>query len=151
MKRYVQLSIAALLCAAMLAGCKILTRTDYAFDVDSLTKAQEIVVCDAAGNEKAVLTEKEDIDAFVDALNVANTGRWRFQELPEGLTEAGGFTLCQVETLTALAGQKEAKVNEICTFRIYENGDYLTIETGVMNFSFSVPHETADYLRELAA
>ena len=140
-----------LLCLLFLAGCKTLNRMDAAFDADTLSKAQKIVVSDAAGNEKAVLTEKEDIDAFVDALNVANTGRWKFQELPEGLTEAGGFTLYQVETLTALAGQKEAKVNEICTFRIYENGDYLTIETGVMDFSFSVPRETADYLRGLVA
>ena len=140
-----------LLCLLFLAGCKTLDRMDATFDADALSKAQKIVVYDAAGNEKAVLTEKEDIDAFVEALNVANTGRWKFQELPEGLTEAGGFTLYQVETLTALVGQKEAKINEICTFRIYENGDYLTIETGVMDFSFSVPHETADYLRDLVA
>ena len=142
---------AALLFLAMLAGCKVLDRTDYTFDADALSKAQKIVVTDAAGNEKAVLTEKEEIDAFVDAVNVANTGRWKFQELPEGLTEAGSFTLYQVETLTALVGQKEAKVNEICTFRVYGNGDYLTIETVLMDFSFSVPHETADYLRGLTA
>ena len=140
-----------LLCLLFLAGCKTLDRMDATFDADALSKAQKIVVTDAAGNEKAVLTEKEDIDAFVEALNVANTGRWKFQELPEGMTEAGGFTLYQIETLTALIGQSEAKVNEICTFRIYENGDYLTIETGVMDFSFSVPHETADYLRGLVA
>lgn len=142
---------AALLLLAMLAGCKTLDRVDAAFDADSLSKAQKIVVTDAAGNEKAVLTEKEAIDAFVDAVNVANTGRWKFQELPEGLTEAGGFTLYQTETITALIGQSEAKVNEICTFRIYENGDYLTIETGVMDFPFSVPHETVEYLRGLVA
>ena len=137
-----------LLCLLFLAGCKTMAP---GFDTDSLSKAQKIVVTDAAGNEKAVLTEKEDIDAFVDALNVGNTGRWKFQELPEGLTGAGGFTLWQTETLTALIGQGEAKVNEICTFRVYEDGDYLTIETGVMDFSFSVPHETAEYLRDLAA
>ena len=139
---------AALLFLAMLAGCKTIGKTEYAFDADTLSKAQKIVVTDSAGNEKAVLTEKDDIDAFVDAVNV---GRWKFQELPEGLTEAGGFTLWQIETLTALIGQSEAKVNEICTFRIYENGDYLTIETGLMDFSFSIPQETADYLRSLTA
>ena len=142
---------AALLFLAMLAGCRIIDRTEYAFDADTLSKAQKIVVTDAAGNEKAVLTEKEDINAFVDAVNVGNVGRWKFQELPDGLTEAGGFTLWQVETLTALIGQSEAKVNEICTFRIYEDGDYLTIETVLMDFSFSIPQETADYLRGLTA
>ena len=149
-KRFLMVG-AALLFLAMLAGCKIIDKTEYAFDADTLSKAQKIVVTDAAGNEKAVLTEKEEIDAFVDAVNVANTGRWKFQELPEGLTEAGGFTLYQIETLTALIGQNEAKVNEICTFRIYEDGDYLTIGTVLMDFSFSVPHETAEYLRGLTA
>ena len=149
-KRFLMIG-AALLFIAMLAGCKTLNRMDAAFDADALSKAQKIVVTDAAGNEKAVLTEKEDIDAFAEAVNVGNTGRWKFQELPEGLTEAGGFTLWQVETLTALIGQSEAKVNEICTFRIYENGDYLTIETGVMDFSFAIPAETAEYLRSMTA
>ena len=142
---------AALLFLAMLAGCRIIDRTEYAFDTDTLSKAQKIVVTDAAGNEKAVLTEKEDIDAFVDAVNVGNIGRWKFQELPEGLTAAGGFTLWQVETLTALIGQGEAKANEICTFRVYEDGNYLTIETVLIDFSFSIPQETADYLRGLTA
>lgn len=140
-----------LLCLLFLAGCKTVTQTNIDFNTNSLEKAQKIVIHDAAGSEKAVLTEKEDIDAFVKALNVGNTGRWKFQELPEGLTEAGGFTLWQEETVTALIGQREAKVNEICTFRIYEDGDYLTIETGVMDFTFSIPGETAEYLRDLAA
>ena len=139
---------AALLFLAMLAGCKIIEKTEYAFDADTLSKAQKIVVTDVAGNEKAVLTEKEDIDAFVDAVNA---GGWKFSELPEGLTQAGGFTLWQVETITALFGGREAKTNEICTFRIYEDGDYLTIETVLMDFSFSIPHETAEYLRSLTA
>ena len=149
-KRFLMIG-AALLFLAMLAGCKVIDKKVYDLDADTLSKAQKIVVTDAAGNEKAVLTEKEDIDAFVDAVNVANVGRWKFQALPEGLTSAGGFTLYQVETLTALIGGGEAKVNEICTFRVYEDGDYLTIETGVMDFSFSIPQETAAYLRSLTA
>ena len=140
-----------LLCLLFLAGCRMVTRTNIDFDADSLSKAQKIVVCDASGNEKAVLTEKEDIDAFVNAVNAANVGRWKFQELPEGLTEAGSFTLWQVETVTALVGEKEAKTNEICTFRIYEDGNYLTIETILIDLSFSIPESTAVYLRGLTA
>lgn len=146
MKKAILLPITALLCLVLLAGCKTLVNKN--FDVDTLSKAQKIVVTDAAGNEKAVLTEKADIDAFVDAVNA---GGWKFAELPEGLTKAGGFTLWQEETITALIGEKEAKVNEICTFRVYENGDYLTIETSLMDFSFSIPESTAAYLRNLAA
>ena len=140
-----------LLCLLFLSGCKMVTRTNIDFDANSLSKAQKIVVCDAAGNEKSVLTEKEDFDAFVDAVSVANVGRWKFQELPEGLTEAGSFTLWQVETITALVGEKEAKTNEICTFRIYEDGNYLTIETALIDLSFSVPESTAEHLRSLIA
>lgn len=146
MKKRILLPIAALLCLVLLAGCQTLVNKD--FDADTLSKAQKIVVADAAGNEKAVLTEKADIDAFVDAVNV---GGWKLVELPEGLTKAGGFTLWQAETVTALIGEKEAKVNEICTFRIYEDGDYLTIETALMDFPFSISESAAAYLRDLAA
>lgn len=138
-----------LLCLLFLAGCKIVTRTDIDFDANSFSKAQKIVVQDAAGNEKAVLEEEADIDAFVDATGL---GGWKFVgELPEGLTEAGSCTLWQQETVTALIGEREAKVNEICTFRIYEDGDYLTIEAMLMDVTFSIPESTADYLRDLAA
>ena len=140
-----------LLCLLFLSGCKMVTRTNIDFDANSLSKAQKIVVCDAAGNEKSVLTEKEDIDAFVDAVSVANVGRWKFQELPEGLTEAGSFTLWQEETVTAFIGEKEAKANEICTFQTYEDGNYLTIKTILMDFTFSIPESTAAYLPGLTA
>ena len=151
MKKRVLLPIAALLCLALLAGCKMVTQTNIDFDTNSFTKAQKIVVCDASGTEKAVLTEKEDINAFVDTLNVANVGRWKFQDPPEGLTEAGSFTLWQEETITAFIGEKEAKANEICTLQIYEDGDYLTIKTILMDFTFSIPESAAAYLRGLTA
>lgn len=137
-----------LLCLLFLAGCNMNAQTNIDFDANSFTKARKIVVQDAAGNEKAVLTEKADIEAFVDAAGVDG---WKFRELPEGLTEAGSFTLWQTETMTAFLGEKEAKVNEICTFRIYEDGDYLTIEAMLMDVPFAISHETAEYLRNLAA
>lgn len=139
---------AALLILAMLSGCRFLTRTNVDFDADSISKAQRIVVADAAGKEKAVLTGKADIDAFVEAMEVEG---WHIAELPQGLTEAGRFTLWQQETVTALIGESEAKENEICTFRCYQEGDYLTIDTGVMDisFAFAIPQGAADYLRAL--
>lgn len=148
MKKRILTSSAVLLCLALLAGCKFLTRTDFDFDTDSISKAQKIVVHDAAGNEKAVLSSEAEIEAFVEAVNVEG---WRFKEVPEGLTEAGSFTLWQQETVTALVGEGEVKENEICTFRIYADGDYLTIETGVIDIPFAIPQSTADYLRGLTA
>lgn len=148
MKKRIFIPIAALLCLTVLAGCKTLAKTNVLFGAESFSKAQRIVIRDAGGNEKAVLTEKEEIDAFVDAVN---TGGWKLEELPEGLTEAGSFTLWQTETLTALFGEGEEKVNEICTFRLYRDGDYLTVETALVNITFSIPKAAADYLRDLAA
>lgn len=139
---------AALLILAMLAGCRMLTNVEVDFDTGSFSKAQRIVVADAAGKEKAVLTGKADIDAFVEAMEVEG---WHIAELPQGLTEAGRFTLWQQETVTALIGESEAKENEICTFRCYQEGDYLTVDTGVMDisFTFAIPQGAADYLRAL--
>lgn len=148
MKKRILLPLAVLLCLALLSGCKFLTRINVDFDADSISKAQKIVVRDAAGNEKTVLSEEADIEAFVDAVNVSG---WKFKELPEDLTEAGSFTLWQRETITALAGEGEGKENEICTFRIYAEEDCLTIETGLADIPFSIPKGAADYLRELAA
>lgn len=148
MKKRMLLSLALMGCLALLAGCKGAEIRMDAFSGDSLSKAQKIVVADAAGNEKAVLAEKADIDAFADAVNAEG---WRFEELPEDLTEGGSFTLWQEETITALLGEREAKANRICVFRIYQDGDYLTIETGLIDFDFAIPQEAADYLRGLAA
>lgn len=146
MKKRILVPLAALLCLAMLGGCKYLSRTNIDFDADSISKAQQIVVEDAAGNEKAVLEGEEEIDAFISAVNVEG---WRFAEVPEGLKTAGSFTLWQRETVTAFIGSTETETNEICTLRIYEDGDYLTIETGLIDVPFAIPQSTADYLRSL--
>lgn len=148
MKERTLLGGVILLCLLFLAGCNMVTQTNIDFHTNSFSKAQKIVIHDAAGNEKAALTEKSDIDNFVDAVSVDG---WKLQELPENLTEAGSFTLWQTETITALIGEKEAKVNEICTFRIYEDGDYLTIEAMLADVPFAISHEAAEYLRNLTA
>ena len=148
MKKRILVSLAALACLAMLGGCKFLSRTNIAFDADSISKAQQIVVQDAAGNEKSVLKGEEEIDAFISAVNVEG---WRFAEVPEGLKEAGSFTLWQQETVTAFIGSTETEMKEICTLRIYEDGDYLTIETGLIDVPFAIPQSTAEYLRGLTA
>ena len=147
MRKYTLPGGVILLCLLFLAGCRTMVPGER-FDTDAISKAQRIVVSDTAGNEKAVLTEEEDINAFVDAINA---GGWRFQELPEDLTEAGSFTLWQTETVTALVGEGEVREIELCAFRVYEDGDYLTIETMLGGVTFSISPETAAYLRSLLA
>lgn len=146
-KRILRVS-AVLLCLALLSGCKLLTQTNIDFDADSISKAQKIVIRNADGEEKGVLTGEEEVEAFVDAMNL---GGWRLQELPEGLAEAGGFTLWQQETVAALTGGSSSGMAELCTLRVYADGDYLVIETGLADVPFAIPRETADYLRSLLA
>ena len=147
MRKVIPLSF--LLCLLLLAGCKAVSAGVNFNPGGEFSKAQKIVVLDAAGTEKAVLESEEEIDGFVQAMNVEG---WSLAtELPEDLEKAGSFTLWQTETVTALLGEKEAEVKEICTFIVYQDGDYLTIDTGFasITISFSVPEETSAYLRNL--
>lgn len=140
------LPVSLALCLLLLAGCRV---ADVNFNPDrEMSKAQKIVVAGTEGDEKAVLETEDEIDAFVKSVNVEG---WRLADLPEGLTGAGSFTLWQTETVTALLGDKKAELKEICVFLIYHDGDYLTIDTGFANIAitFSIPEETADYLRSL--
>lgn len=143
MTRRLCVSMTALLCLLALAGCRTAS-----FDGEELAKTQRIVIADAGGAERGVLTEEADIDRLVEAVNLDN---WRIAEKPEGLTPSGTLTLWQEETITALLGEKTAETREICTLQCYEDGDYLTIVTGVVDLTFSIPQETAAYLRSLWA
>ena len=136
-----------LLCLLLMAGCTAANISQ--FDTEEFSKAQKIVVHDAAGNEKAVLTEEPDIDEFVEAMDVEG---WRLAKLPDGLAQAGSFTLWQEETATAFM-EKDGDFWEICTFRLYENGDYLTIDTGLadIEITFAIPQSASDYLQTLIA
>ena len=127
------LPVSLVLCLLLMAGCRAATVVGANFNPD---------------REMAKAQTEDEIDAFVKSVNVEG---WRLADLPEGLTGAGSFTLWQTETLTALFGDKKAELKEICAFLIYEDGDYLTIDTGFANIaiSFSIPEETADYFRSL--
>ena len=59
-----------LLCLLLMAGCTAANISQ--FDMDDFSKAQKIVVHDAAGREKAVLTEEPDIDEFVEEIGRAH-------------------------------------------------------------------------------
>ena len=106
MKKRILVSLAALACLAMLGGCKFLSRTNIDFDADSISKAQQIVVQDAAGNEKTVLKGEEEIDAFISAVNVEG---WRLAEVPEGLKEAGSFTSGSVRRSPPLSARRRPR------------------------------------------
>ncbi len=143
MTRRLCVSLTALLCLLALAGCRTAS-----FDGEELSKTQRIVIADAGGAERGVLTEETDIDRLVEAMNVDS---WQIAEKPEGLTPSGTLTLWQEETAAVLLAGKEPEQRELCTLQCYEDGDYLTIVTGVVDVTFSIPQETAAYLRSLWA
>lgn len=143
MTRRLCVSLTALLCLLALAGCRTAS-----FDGEELAKPQRIVIADAGGAERGVLTEEADIERLVEAVNV--TG-WHIAEKPEGLTPSGTLTLWQEETAAALLAGREPEQRELCTLQCYEDGDYLTLVTGVVDVTFSIPQETAAYLRSLWA
>lgn len=144
------LSVCLMLCVLLLAGCRS-TAIGKNFNPGSeFSKAQKIVISDAEGNEKAVLETEEEIDAFVRAVNVEG---WRLADPPENLEKAGSFAFWQTETVTALLGDRKAESKEICTFLIYQEEDYLTIDTGFVGITitFSIPEEASAYLRDLVS
>lgn len=143
MTRRLCVSLTALLCLLALAGCRTAS-----FDGEELAKTQRIVIADAGGAERGVLTEEADIERLVEAVNV--TG-WHIAEKPEVLTPSGTLTLWQEETAAVLLAGREPEQRELCTLQCYEDGDYLTIVTGVVDLTFSIPQETAAYLRSLWA
>ena len=93
-----------------------------------------------------MLETEADIDAFVEAVNLED---WHMEELPEGLQKGGAFILYQTETITAFMGDREAEIQEICTFQCYQDAPYLTVDVGIVDLSihFSIPQETVDYLQ----
>lgn len=143
MTRRLCVSLTALLCLLALAGCRTAS-----FDGEELAKTQRIVIADAGGAERVTLTEEADIDRLVEAMNVDS---WQIAEKPEGLTPSGTLTLWQEETAAVLLAGKEPEQRELCTLQCYEDGDYLTLVTGVVDLTFSIPQETAAYLRSLWA
>jgi len=146
MKKRLILSWTLLLCVVALAGCRITTYSAPLFKADEIAKAQEIRVTDSAtGDAITSLTEKEELEDFIEAMDVE---RWRIADLPADLTRETAFTLYQAETVTVLFGDNTHEVNEICTFHSYRDAAYITIEIPLVQFdiNFSIPGKAADYL-----
>ncbi len=138
-------ALAVLLCAALLDGCQVVDRGG--FDKDTISKAQRIEITNAAtGEEIRVLETEEDIDAFVEAVNV---GGWQLAEEPEGGVREGAFTLYQQSSVRALIGEGEERIVELCTLFSYQDAAYLTIGTGFLDITFSIPESAAEYLHSL--
>jgi len=142
MKKLLPLGIA--ICLLLLAGCRIVVDKDD-FDPSGVSKAQRIEVAQAgAGDALRVLETEEEIDAFVESVMVED---WRLAELPDGLEREGAFTLYQQGT--ARPGGGEAKNHKLCVLYSCKDAPYLTVSTGFVDISFSIPESAAAYLHDL--
>ena len=81
--------IATAILTLFLCGCQSNKNTDMSDYGDDISKAQEITVVSADTSEVIdTITSKEDIEAFVAALDM---DEWKLKALPEEATEIGSF------------------------------------------------------------
>lgn len=131
---------AALLAALLLSGCgEQRDGEDVPF-----AKAQLIELRDAAGEEVLSITDSEEIEEFVSALE---TESW----LPAGLPEDAG-PLCTVEFYqekTVKLGQTPSgELYRTLGLKVYEGG-FLTLVLEEVALAFEIPPSAAEHLEGL--
>ena len=134
--------IAAML-AFLLCGCQTKEDTNISEYGNDIAKAQEIAVVSSGTSEvMEAITEKEDIENFVKALNFAG---WTLKALPDEAEEIGSFYLSQEETIKLGQSAADGELQDICTITLY-SGSYIGFEVSDLNMTFEVSEDTADYL-----
>ena len=130
---------AALLAALLLSGCGEQRGEDVPF-----AKAQLIELRDAAGEEVLSITDSEEIEEFVSALE---TESW----LPAGLPEDAAL-LCTAEFYqekTVKLGQTPSgELYRTLGLKVYEGG-FLTLVLEEVALAFEIPPSAAEYLEGL--
>ncbi|KMK75240.1 hypothetical protein [Alkalihalobacillus pseudalcaliphilus] len=138
MKRMVAISLVTVGALMILGACQA-TKTED----DVSEKDQKVEIVSTGGDIEESLTKKEDIQAFIDALQIE---KWESDTLPEGATEMKRAKMSSLDTvqLSNLLDNPEVSLDgEII---IYENIPYITLSTTLMDLHFSIPDEVADYL-----
>lgn len=110
---------------------------------DDISKAQEITVVSADTSEVIdTITSKEDIEAFVAALDM---DEWKLKALPEEATEIGSFGFSQEETVKLGQTDTDGTLYDIAAITLY-NDSCIGFEIGGLDMTFEVSNDTADYL-----
>ena len=149
MKKTVSLALACLALCLALAGCgRQGTAEDPADALASLEKAQEVAVVDpATGETVATLTEKGELEDFVESLD---PDHWTLSDVgtPEGDGETpdASFILSQESTLHLGEREEDRKMEETCRMDLYAGGSRLTVTILGVPLSFTVPETVTEAL-----
>lgn len=148
MKKTASLALACLALCLALAGCgRQGAAEDPADALASLEKAQEVAVVDpATGETVATLTEKGELEDFVERLNQAMDS-WSPAEggAPEGDPDVT-FIFSQESTLHLGEDAANREMEEICRFNLYAGEDLLTLTLLGVPLSFTVPETVTEAL-----
>ena len=97
-------------------------------------KSQEVVICDAEGNQLADITDARQIDDFTDKLNI---DEWKISEVSED-----AVLLYQIRMYYDKAQDKKAEL------KLYEN-QYAEFSMGKQSFNFKIPQEVQEAVENL--
>lgn len=152
MKRQFVLLFAAVLCATLLGGCRVIYTPESGLDVrtasDNLSKAQRIVISDAeTGKELAVFNGGDEVGAFLDSLG---GDRWKMADLPEDAERECVISMYQTETIKAGMKPEDAQTFQVCTLYTYRGSSHLTMDFPFMSATFTISDSAAEYLHSFA-
>ena len=135
--------ISAAILTFFLCGCQSDKNTETYDYGDDISKAQEITVVSADTSEVIdTITSKEDIEAFVTALDM---DKWKLKALSEEATEIGSFGFSQEETVKLGQTDTDGTLYDIAAITLY-NDSCIGFEIGGLDMTFEVGNDTADYL-----
>ena len=135
MKKKITGFIIFMICAVCM-GCSQKTakaerETGSIFDMQ---KSQEVVICDAEGNQLADITDAKQIENFVDELDIDG---WNLSEIGDD-----AVLLYQIQMYYDKAQNKKAEI------KLYEN-QYAEFSMGKQSFDFRIPQEVLEAIRNL--
>lgn len=133
MKKRTVLILLSVFMLCLFTGCQG-RDTEFKYNED-LDKAQKIEIIDASSNQvKSAITKKEDIEKFVNDLNIDS---WSIKvDLPEGLKEKEIYRYYMEPTTKAGEEDMHNALEKVLDLITYEDDNYITIKIEDINISF---------------
>jgi len=108
------------------------------------TERIDITLADNLDEVSEVVDSSEDINRFVDALQV---DQWKLTELPNEAVVEHMYEMFQSDTIKLGESQQDNEaVSEVGTIISYEDIPYLELQMKNMKLHFKIPKEVATFL-----
>lgn len=123
-----------------LAGCS--NGSDSSLSASDLEKAQAIAVVDPDGNILQTITGQDNMEAFVNLLDIDH---WDLEDVPESANIVGSFGFSQEKTIR-LGEKSDGKLYDVAKLTLYDSHH---IRIKVVHFivaDFAVPDKAYDAL-----